>query len=115
MPDVPAYRAADTNGDGFVCGLPFATAEDIGENAVEEIEDLVPDPLGSGQANALTSKIQNAILKAANGQYNAAINQMMAFINQLEDMVSNGLLTQEEADPFLQQAAFLIQIWTAML
>jgi DNA polymerase-3 subunit gamma/tau len=28
MPDVPEYRAADTNGDDHICGLPFATDED---------------------------------------------------------------------------------------
>jgi hypothetical protein len=115
MPDVPEYRAADTNGDEHICGLPFATDEDIVEDAVEGIENLVPDPLTEGQGNALTSKIQNAIDKAEKGQYNAAINQMMAFISQLEDLVSNGTLTQEEAAPFIQQAEFLIQIWTALL
>jgi Leucine-rich repeat (LRR) protein len=115
MPDVPEYRAADTNGDDHICGLPFATDEDIVEDAVEGIEDLVPDPLTGGQGNALTSKMQNAVAKADKGQYNAAINQMMAFISQLEDLVSTGTLTEEEAAPFIQQAEFLIQIWTALL
>lgn len=115
LPDVPAYRAADTNGDGAICGLPFADAEDIGEDAVGGIEDLVPDPLGAGQANALTSKLENAMAKAAAGQYQAAINQMLAFTSQLNTMVADGTLTAGEAAPFLEQAAFLIQIWTAML
>jgi hypothetical protein len=99
----------------MICDLPFATAEDIGEDAVDEIDDLVPDVLNEGQANALKSKIENAIAKAANGQYNAAINQMQAFITQLNDMVANGTLTAEQAAPFLDQAQWLIAIWTALL
>lgn len=53
--------------------------------------------------------------KAANGQYGAAINQMEAFLTQLNDMVANGTLTPAQAVPFIQQAEFLIAIWTAML
>jgi hypothetical protein len=73
------------------------------------------DVLNEGQANALKAKIENAIAKAASGQYNAAINQMSAFITQLNDMIANGTLTAEQAAPFLEQAEFLIAIWTAML
>jgi Leucine-rich repeat (LRR) protein len=115
MPDVEAYRAADLDGDGKICNLPFATAEDIGEDAVGAIDDLVPDPLNAGVANALTSKIANAVAKAANGQYQAAINQMQAFLAQLGDMVANGTLTPAEAAPLIEQAEWLISMWMEML
>ena len=115
MPDIPAYRNADTDLDGLICGLAFASAADIGEDAVDQIEELVPDPLNSGQANALISKIENAMAKAANGQYAAAINQMQAFISQLNDMVASGTLTAQEAAPFVTQAQSLIAIWNQML
>lgn len=115
VPDVDAYRALDTDGDQEICGLPFSSAEDVGEDAIGGIGDLVPDPLTEGLANALTTKIENAMAKAANGQYRAAINQMRAFIAQLQDLVANGVLTQMEADPFLAQADALIALWTAEL
>ena len=115
MPDLPEYRVHDTNGDGAICALPFASAEDVGEDAIDEIPELVPDPLNEGLANALISKLENAIAKAEAGQYKAAINQMMSFINQLEDMVASGVVTQEEADPFLDQANAMIAIWEMML
>jgi hypothetical protein len=115
IPDIQAYRDLDTDGDGELCGLSFSSPEDIGGDAVGGIEDLVPDPLTAGQANALTTKIENAMAKAAKGQYQAAINQMVAFISQLQDMVAEGVLTQEQADPFLQQAQALIDLWTAEL
>ena len=115
MPDIQDYRDADQDGDGSICGLELASAEDIGEDAVDQIEELVPDPLVSGQANALISKIENAIAKAANGQYQAAINQMEAFISQLDTMVADGTLSAAEAAPFLAQAQALIDIWNESL
>ena len=115
MPDLPAYRAADTNGDGTICDLPFASAEDIGEDAVDGIDDLVPGTLNAGQANALKTKIENAIEKANKGQFGAAINQMQSFLTQLSDMVSAGTLTPAQAAPLIDQANTLIAMWSAMV
>jgi hypothetical protein len=114
-PTSEAYRAADTSGDGRICGLAFATAEDVGEDAVEDIDDLVPDPLNEGQANAPKTKIENAMAKAAHGQYQAAINQMQAFLDQLADMVAAGTLAAEQAAPLVEQAETLIAIWMEAL
>jgi hypothetical protein len=115
MPDIEAYRDADQDGDGSICGLELANAEDIGDDAADSIDELVPDPLTGGQANALSSKIENALAKAAKGNYQAAINQMQSFITQLEDMVGNETLAPAEAAPLLAQAQGLIDIWTEEL
>jgi hypothetical protein len=115
MPDLPAYRALDADASGDICGLPFSSAEDVADGAVEDIDDLVPDPLGAGQANALVSKIDNAVAKADAGQYQAAINQLMAFLNQLDQLVADGTLAPSEADPLREQVQALIAIWTEEL
>lgn len=115
LPDLPEYRALDGDGDDMICGLPFASPGEIGEGASAGIGELVPDVLNEGQANALQAKIDNAVAKAEAGHYQAAINQMGAFLTQLGDMVANGTLTPEEAAPFIQQAEALIAIWTAEL
>ncbi|HEX6051447.1 MAG TPA: hypothetical protein VFZ21_19345 [Gemmatimonadaceae bacterium] len=115
MPDDAAYRAADTNGDGLICELPIGTSADIGDNAAENLDELVPDPLTGGQANALKAKFQNAIDKADNGQYGAAINQMQSFLAQLGDMVAAGTLTPAQAEPFIEQAEWLIAVWAALV
>ena len=112
MPDTPAYRAADIYPDGFICGIPFSPAEDIGDDAVDAIEELVPETLNEGQANALQTKIENAMAKAATGQFAAAINQLQAFLGQLDEMVASGTLTPAQAAPFIDQAESLIAIWT---
>jgi hypothetical protein len=115
MPDVEAYRAADLAGDGEICNLPFATADDIGENAIDAIDEMVPGTLNGGQANALKTKIANAISKADKGQYQAAINQMQSVLSQLGEMVASGTVTPEQAAPLIEQAEWLIAMWTEML
>ena len=115
MPDAPAYREADEDGDGEICSVGFTPADDIGEDAVEDIDDLVPAVINEGQANALETKIENAMEKAAKGQYAAAINQMQSFIGQLNGMVADGILTPAQAEPFIDQAESLIAIWSGML
>jgi hypothetical protein len=114
-PDLRAYRDADMDGDGMICEIPIWSAEDIGEDAMNDLDELVPDPLGEGSAGALKTRIENAVAKAANGQYGAAINQMEAFLNQLAQMVADGTLSEEQAAPFIEQANLLIQIWTESL
>jgi hypothetical protein len=71
--------------------------------------------LNEGQANAPKTKIENAMAKAASGQYQAAINQMQAFLDQLADMVAAGTLAAEQAAPLVEQAETLIAIWMEAL
>jgi hypothetical protein len=115
IPDTQAYRDVDLDGNGVICNLQFSSAEDVGGDAVEDIDELVPDVLNEGQANALKSKIENAMAKAANGQYGAAINQMQAFLSQLDEMIDSGTLTAEQAEPFIAQAQAMIEMWTELL
>lgn len=115
IPDTQAYRDVDIDGNGVICNLQLLSAGDVGEDAIEDIDELVPDVLGEGQANALKSKIENAVTKAANGQYSAAINQMEAFLNQLDEMVASGTLTAEQAAPFIAQAQAMIAMWMELL
>ena len=115
IPDAQSYRDADQDGDGLICFKELTPAEDISEDTIDEIEELVPTVLNQGQANALQTKIDNAMEKAEKGQFNAAINQMQSFLSQLANMVANGTLTPDQAAPFIAQAEALIAIWTGEL
>jgi hypothetical protein len=115
IPDIESYRATDTDLDDTVCGLGFTPIADVGEDALDDLDELVPETLNPGQANALKSKLENAIAKADAGQYHVAINLAEAFVSQLEEMVANGVLTAGQAAPFLEQAAVLIEGWTGLL
>ena len=73
------------------------------------IDDLVSTGAIDGrQANALTSKIEGVLEKIDRGQINAAINQMWAFVNQVEAWIRSGKLTLEEAQPLLDLADSVI-------
>ena len=95
--------------------MPFVSVEDVEDDTVEDIEDLVPGTLNGGQGNALLTKFNNAVQKAAEGKYQVAINVMQAFIQQVNDMIANGTLTPAQGTPLVQQAQLLIVAWTALL
>ena len=116
LPDVETYRAADLDQDGLVCGMAFTPIAQVGDEIGDDAVDAVDErPLNNGLTNALTKKIQNAIAKADAGHYQAAINQMQAFINQLQTLVIDGTLTGAQAAPLLEQANELVAIWEGLL
>ena len=83
------------------------TVQDPGE-AIEDLEnELPPLPLNPGNQNALSKKLENAKKSYENGNSNAAINQLIAFINQVEAKRGNPL-TDQQADELTNQAQIII-------
>ena len=73
------------------------------------MEDLVDaGVLNGGQGNALISKLVNAQARLGKGQSNAAVNQLQAFINQVEDFVADGILTAEQGAALIAAAEDII-------
>ncbi len=68
------------------------------EEAIEDVQNL---PLGAGNKNALTSKLQNALAKYNAGDFIAAKNILNAFLNQLNQFVANGVLTIIQAQSLI--------------
>ena len=55
---------------------------------IEDVGELLADgKLDGGNANALTSKLDDALASLANGNDIAAMNQLLAFINQVQAMM----------------------------
>ncbi|MFO7525297.1 MAG: hypothetical protein R6W68_07570, partial [Ignavibacteriaceae bacterium] len=72
------------------------------EEALEDPKDIVQNfPLNSGNKNALTSKLDNAIDKYNAGDFIAAKNILNAFLNQLNQFVTDGLISLAEAQPLI--------------
>ena len=79
------------------------------------IEDLIEaGTLNSGQGNALTSKLENAVASLEKGKTNAAINKLQAFVNQVETQINAGLLTAEEGGLLIELATEIINDLTAL-
>ena len=75
----------------------------------DEIEDLVDDgDVNQGQGNALSSKLLHAIQKLNQGMSKVAINLLQAFINQVNDFISGGILTPTEGQALIDAASEII-------
>jgi len=101
-------KVVDDDGD-FASGSTMVTVltpqEAIDDFIVAEIEDLVADEdLNQGQGNALLVKLYHAIQKLNQGKTKVAINLLGAFINQVNDFISEGVLTPEEGQALIAAA-----------
>ena len=74
------------------------------EHIIEDIEEM---GLPQGVENSLVSKLENAIDSMERGQYNAAANQLNAFINQVEAQRGKKI-TEEQADELIAAAQWII-------
>jgi hypothetical protein len=105
------------DGDGLICGVALTNdTETVGEDLVTEVEGLVTEEvLNSGQGNSLFKQLDQAQKKADKGQYHAAINIAITFIDHVNDLVAEGTLTPEEAAPLIERAQILIELWSNMV
>jgi TolB protein len=74
------------------------------EALIAQVRALVPGALNNGQGNALIVKLEAAIRQVDRGNIATAINQLEAFINQVNAYVASGRLTPEQGQPLLDAA-----------
>jgi len=92
-----------------IVGLELTTEQQINE-LIDMVQALVDDgALNDGQGNALISKLENVLDKLDRGNTNAAVNQLGAFINQVEDFIYEGVLTTEQGNPLIKVATVLVE------
>ncbi len=76
---------------------------------ITTIENLYNDGLlNKGNANALISKIKNAIKSIEKGNTNAATGQIGAFTNEVEDFVENGVIPEDIGESLISEAEIVI-------
>lgn len=81
------------------------TPQEATELIIDEVEELVDtEVLNNGQGNSLMQKLENAIEKMNQGNTNAAINILGAFINQVNDFINEGLLSSEGGQSLIDAA-----------
>jgi VCBS repeat-containing protein len=69
--------------------------------------------LNSGNTNALITKLDGAVAKLNKDDYNAAINKVQSFINQVSGWISNGKLSSSVGQPLIDSANDVIASITA--
>ena len=95
--------------------LVTINAISLPEAIQDPIDSINHLPLNSGNKNALISKLQNALAKYNAGDLKAAKNILMAYINQLQQFVSDGTLTSAQAQPLIDFAYDIIDAINSML
>ncbi len=76
---------------------------------IDDIDDLVNDGLlDSGNGNALTTKLDGALASLDEGNVAAGVNQLQAFINQVNALVNAGKLTAAQAQTLIDAATAAI-------
>jgi hypothetical protein len=76
---------------------------------IERIRDLVDrGVLNGGQGNALIAKLEAALRQLDRGKPQTAINQLEAFINQVNALIGGGVLPAEEGQPLLAAATAIL-------
>ena len=72
---------------------------------IEDVDKLVDaGTLNPGQGNALSVKLEGVLKKLESGNTKAASNQLGAFINQVNAMITSGILASEEGQPLIDLA-----------
>lgn len=94
--------AADMGAYEFQAPLEHAAAET--EQLAEKLETL---DLPAGTANSLASKLENAVASIEQGQTNAAINKLEAFIHEVEAQRGKKIV-EAEADALIAAAQAII-------
>ena len=91
----------------FLVQRPVSEQLDV---LIAEVEQLLADDVvNGGQANSLTAKLRAAQKSAANGRATAAANQVDAFINEVQALVSAGVLTAEDGAGLIAIAEQILQ------
>ena len=100
--------------DGGV-GMDTATVRVLSEQ--EQIQLLIADIdalvaagiLNQGQGRSLTAKLDASAKKFAQGNANAAINELQAFVNHVNAFIKSGVLTNEQGQTLLQKVNDLLE------
>jgi hypothetical protein len=80
------------------------------QNIASQVQALLTSgALNKGQGNALLSKLNAITAKLNQSNTTAAINILLAFINQCHAYMSAGILTLQEGQPLIDAATALIQ------
>ena len=97
-------------------GAPPRPGADEARPAAERVTLLKGDvsalqssgALSAGQASSLRSKLDAALAALAKGNKTVAINNLQAFVNQLNSLVTEGVLTPVQAQPLIAEAQAVI-------
>lgn len=88
---------------------PTLTPQQVTQSIADAVNDLSSEGVLNGrQANSLLVKLQHAIDKMNAGHNSAAIGNLNAFIGEMNDLLSSGVLSLSQAAPLVSAAGGVI-------
>ncbi|HEY2976233.1 MAG TPA: FG-GAP repeat protein [Pyrinomonadaceae bacterium] len=105
---VLADAAGTDSGAAYVFELT-SIHDDFGALA-DQVEALVAEGiLNGGQGNSLLAKLHAALRQVDRGNTAAAINQLQAFIHEVQALIESGVLPAAEGEPLIEAAEQLLE------
>ena len=106
-------RIADKDGGftDYTVEIIVMTPREGTEGLIDQVQSLIEQGIVSqGQGNALIAKLDGAIKQLEKGNTKTAINELQAFINQVNDLMNSTppILTPAEGQPLIDAANAII-------
>ncbi len=104
------YKANDGYHDSNIATVTIkvnylSPDQEIQKQLEKMVNDLVTaGALNSGQGNSLLSKLDQAITKIKAGAKTVGCNLLTAFINEVQSLISTGVLTPAQGQPLIDKA-----------
>jgi len=85
--------------------------QELHERLIQECISLRSEgAINRGQCNGLVVKLEHSITRLNRGQCRPAVNQINAFINHVNDLIEDEVLTEEYGRPLAVEAQFIIDL-----
>jgi hypothetical protein len=101
-------RGRITDKDGgvteYTAVITVLTPQQGAAALIAQVQALIPGSLNGGQGNGLIAKLEAAIRQLDRGNVATAIHQLESFVNQVNAMISSGILSPEEGQPLIDAA-----------
>jgi hypothetical protein len=89
----------------FMAAITVLSPQQATTSTIDQVQTLAETGVvNGGQANALTVKLNNAIKQLDKGKSHVATNMLQAFINQVADLMNEGVLTPEDGQVLIDFA-----------
>ena len=99
-------RIADKDGGitDYTVSVKVLTPQEGIAGLIDQVRALVPGTLNDGQGNALIAKLDGALKQLEKSNTKTAINELQALINQVNALMSSGVLPAAEGQSLIDTA-----------
>jgi len=93
----------------YTVQITVLTPREGTEGLIVQVHSLIArGALSQGRGNALIAKLDGAIKQLEKGKTKTAVNELQAFINQVNAMINSGVLSPAEGQPLIDAANAII-------